>query len=87
MTEQKRRIIKRFEREAKKKYELMEKAGLKPVCLCDKPNWHLVNFNVDEIKQIINWRDDDESPETWLCKCGYLNLKKDRNCHACKKIK
>ncbi len=38
MTEQKRRIIKRFEREAKKKYELMEKAGLKHVCLCDKPN-------------------------------------------------
>ena len=60
MVGQKQRIIRRFEREAKAKYEKMEKAGVKITCLCDKPKWHLVNFNIDEIKQIINWKDDDE---------------------------
>ncbi len=64
MVGQKQRIIKRFEREAKDKYKKMEKAGIKITCLCDKPKWHLVNFNIDEIKQIINWKDDDDALST-----------------------
>ena len=57
MVGQKQRIIKRFEREAKIKYAEMEEAGLKLTCACSKPKWHLVSFNVDEIKEIINYKD------------------------------
>ena len=60
MTGQKGRIFKRFEREAKKKYKVMQKAGIEVTCLCDKPKWHLVNFTLDEIKNIIFLRDEDE---------------------------
>ena len=59
MVGQKQRIIRRFEREAKEKYKEMEEAGLKLTCSCNKPKWHLVNFSVDEIKDIINFKDDE----------------------------
>ena len=58
MTGQKQRIIKRFEREAKKKYKKMEEVGIKVTCLCDKPKWHLVPFSFDEIENIINLNQD-----------------------------
>lgn len=60
MTGQKQRIIRRLEKRAKEKYAEMESAGIKLTCACSKPKWHLVSFNVDEIKDIINFRDDDE---------------------------
>ena len=59
MVGQKQRIIRRFERAAKEKYEEMEESGLKLTCPCNKPKWHLVSFNVDEIKEIINFKDDE----------------------------
>lgn len=60
MVGQKQRIINRFEREAKKEYKKMEEAGLELTCLCDKPKWHLVSFDIDRIKDIINLDDDTE---------------------------
>ena len=50
----KKELIKRFEKEAKEKYKRMEKFGLKVTCLCNRPKWHLMNFNLDEIRKIIN---------------------------------
>ncbi len=55
MTGQKQRIINRFKREAKKKNKLMREAGLD--CACGKCN--LANFNLQEIEDIINWRDKE----------------------------
>ncbi len=49
MTGQKQRIIRRFEREAKKKNELMRALGLK--CSCGKCN--LATFKLSEIIEII----------------------------------
>ncbi len=57
---QSKQIIKRFEREAKKKYKKMEKAGVKVVCLCSKPKWHLVMFDIEEIRKIIRHGAEDE---------------------------
>ena len=54
MVGQKQRIIRRFERRAKRKYAEMEDVGIKLTCACSRPKWHLVSFNVDEIKDIIN---------------------------------
>ena len=54
MAGQKQRIIRRLEKRAKEKYKEMERAGIKITCACDKPKWHLISFNVDEIKEIIN---------------------------------
>jgi len=59
MVGQKQRIIRRFEREAKKSYKEMQKAGIIITCACSKPKWHLVMFNFDEIVKIIKWGEDD----------------------------
>ena len=54
MVGQKQRIIRRLEKRAKEKYAEMEAVGIKLTCACSKPKWHLISFNVDEIKDIIN---------------------------------
>jgi len=53
MVGQKQRIIRRLEKEAKKKFKKMKEAGISITCACSKPKWHLVSFNIDEIKEII----------------------------------
>ena len=55
MVGQKQRIIRRFRKEAKEKDKLVRKAGLD--CACGKCN--LANFNLQEIEDIINWRDKE----------------------------
>ena len=84
MTGQKRRIINRFEREAKKKYKEMERVGIKVVCPCDKTNWHLVPFTLDEIKKIINFEENihtcTENGGTYCHEVECDNLQKAKGC-------
>ena len=57
MTGQKERIIRRFEKEAKKKNNEMRKLGLN--CWCGKCD--LASFKLAEIKQIVYWVDETQS--------------------------
>lgn len=56
MVGQKQRIIRRFEREAKKKNQKLKELGLN--CICGKCN--LATFNLQEVKDLITLKDDDE---------------------------
>jgi len=56
MVGQKQRIIRRFEREAKIKNKKLKELGLQ--CICGKCD--LATFTLQEAKDIITLRDEDE---------------------------
>lgn len=56
MVGQKQRIIRRFEREAKKKNQKLKELGLS--CICAKCD--LATFTLQEAKDLITLKDDDE---------------------------
>lgn len=56
MVGQKQRIIRRFERETKKKNKKLKELGLD--CICGKCD--LAKFSLQEVKDIINLKDKDE---------------------------
>ena len=57
MIGQKQRIIRRFEREAKKGNKRLRELGLQ--CICGKCN--LATFTLEEIKEIINSDNGEEN--------------------------
>lgn len=59
MVGQKQRIIRRFEKEAKKRNKEMRSIGFK--CICGKCD--LAKFNLQEIKDIVCLKDSDEIRE------------------------
>lgn len=80
MTGQKRRFIKRFEKEAKIKDKQMRKLGM--TCVCGKCN--LAKFSLQEIKDIIYLKE--------FCECGHHtndhsydpdNLETNLECDKC----